>query len=215
MALSMLSKQLNNPRDRSQDAVARLRFALDTLPNALHGLFNPPARARILAELYGALWGSNYSLFLAPNESLQPGVLLSEAQARSTLQPVDEQGPRACQHVFKKGECCFRCKQVSHPVHSISMNLTMSAEIVRWMTAALCVQSASTLQSILDMLSHFASPSSQEGAATVGIQKSGDIRSTVPTIIQTQITAHLAHPNPKTKSSFPLSHQPYATRCQK
>jgi E3 ubiquitin-protein ligase UBR1 len=110
MALSMLSKHLNNPRDRTQDAVGRLRFALETLPNALHGLFNPPARARILAELYGALWGSNYSLFLAPNESLQPGVLLSEAQARSTLQPLDEQGPRACQHVFKKGECCFRCK---------------------------------------------------------------------------------------------------------
>jgi hypothetical protein len=65
------------------------------------------------------------------------------------------------------------------------------------------------------MSSHFASPSSQAGAATVGTQKSGDIRSTVPTIIQTQITPHLAHPSPKTKSSFPLSLQPCATRCQK
>ncbi|CAG7852362.1 E3 ubiquitin-protein ligase ubr1; AltName: Full=N-end-recognizing protein; AltName: Full=N-recognin-1 [Serendipita indica DSM 11827] len=80
------------------------------MPNARHGLFNPPARASILQELYTALWGNNYSLFLARNELLPQGGLLSEAQARSSHKPADDGVSRACQHVFKKGECCFRCK---------------------------------------------------------------------------------------------------------
>jgi E3 ubiquitin-protein ligase UBR1 len=95
-----------------QDPVERLTFALDTMPNALHGLFNPPARARILTELYAALWGSHYSLFLAPNDVLNAGSLLSSAQARSSLTPHNDEESKACQHVFKKGECCFRCKSV-------------------------------------------------------------------------------------------------------
>lgn len=97
-------------RERTQDPVDRLKFALDTLPNTLHGLFNPLARARILSELYGALYGPYHSYFLATRDVPQPGSFLSEAQAKSSLKPADEDGPRACQHVFKKGECCFRCK---------------------------------------------------------------------------------------------------------
>jgi E3 ubiquitin-protein ligase UBR1 len=110
MALSMHSKRAANSRERARDSVERLRFALDTLPNTLHGLFNPPARARILTELYAALFGSNYSLFLAPHDSLPNGTLLSDAQALSSINLPSDDGPRACQHVFKKGECCFRCK---------------------------------------------------------------------------------------------------------
>ena len=110
MTLSMHSKRAVNPRERVHDSIERLRFAFDTLPNTLHGLFNPPARARILAELYTALFGPNYTLFLSPRDSLPPGTLLSEAQALTSVDlPLDD-GPRACQHVFKKGECCFRCK---------------------------------------------------------------------------------------------------------
>jgi E3 ubiquitin-protein ligase UBR1 len=97
-------------RERTQDPVDRLKFALDTFPNTFHGIFNLPARARILSELYGALYGSYYSYFLTTRDVPPPGSLLSEAQAKSSLQPADEDGPRACQHVFKKGECCFRCK---------------------------------------------------------------------------------------------------------
>jgi E3 ubiquitin-protein ligase UBR1 len=110
MALSMHSKRAANSRERVHDPIERLRFALDTLPNTLHGLFNPPARARILAELYAALFGSSYSLFLAPHDNLPNGTLLSDAQALSSINlPLDD-SPKACQHVFKKGECCFRCK---------------------------------------------------------------------------------------------------------
>jgi E3 ubiquitin-protein ligase UBR1 len=112
MTLSKLNKHLGNSKERMQDPVERLTFALDTMPNALHGLFNPPARARILTELYAALWGSHYSLFLAPNDVLNAGSLLSSAQARSSLAPHNDEESKACQHVFKKGECCFRCKSV-------------------------------------------------------------------------------------------------------
>ncbi|KAG8835783.1 hypothetical protein FRC17_001177 [Serendipita sp. 399] len=110
MALSILNKHLGNSRDRSQDATERLRFVLETMPNARHGLFNPQARANILQELYTALWGSHVSLFLARNETLPSGTLLSEAQARSPVKPPIDSVSKACQHVFKKGECCFRCK---------------------------------------------------------------------------------------------------------
>lgn len=110
MALSMHTKRAGGSRERAHDPMERLRFALDTLPNTLHGLFNPPARARILTELYTALFGSNYSLFLGPHDNLPNGTLLSEAQAQSSMKPPVEDGPKACQHVFKKGECCFRCK---------------------------------------------------------------------------------------------------------
>ncbi|KAG8855791.1 hypothetical protein FRB91_001680 [Serendipita sp. 411] len=110
MALSILGKHLGNSRDRGQDSTERLRFVLDTMPNARHGLFNPQARANILQELYGALWGSHMSLFLARNEAPPAGTLLSEAQARSSIKPPIDSVSKACQHVFKKGECCFRCK---------------------------------------------------------------------------------------------------------
>ncbi|KAI0802993.1 hypothetical protein BC629DRAFT_1490697 [Irpex lacteus] len=103
-----------HPRDRpaAQDPLARLRFALDTMPGSRKYVFTPATRAEILSELYDSFWGQYAHLFLPnSNSSLPMHALLSEVQARVGSSKETPVVPgRPCGHLFKKGEACFRCK---------------------------------------------------------------------------------------------------------
>lgn len=105
-----------HPRDRpaAQDPLARLRFALDTMPGSRKYVFTPATRAEILSELYDSFWGQYAHLFLPnSNSSLPMHALLSEVQARVGSSKETPVVPgRPCGHLFKKGEACFRCKCV-------------------------------------------------------------------------------------------------------
>lgn len=104
------------PRDRGgqSNSLARLRFALDTMPGSRKYVFTPSTRAEILAELYDSFWGSYAHLFLPnSNSSLPLNVTLSEVQAKAGNSKEESVAPgRPCGHIFKKGEACFRCKCV-------------------------------------------------------------------------------------------------------
>lgn len=99
-------------RDRSSDPLSRLRFALETMPGSRKYVFTPATRAEILTELYDSFWGSNSHFFLPnSNSSLPLHALLSQVQLNAGI--LKDQPPipgMFCGHIFKKGECCFRCK---------------------------------------------------------------------------------------------------------
>ncbi|KAI0344027.1 hypothetical protein BDW22DRAFT_1372632 [Trametopsis cervina] len=102
-----------HPRDRSSaEPLARLRFALDTMPGSRKYVFTPATRAEILSELYDAFWGPYAHLFLLnSNSSLPLHALLSEVQIRMGASKEALVVPgRPCGTLFKKGEACFRCK---------------------------------------------------------------------------------------------------------
>jgi E3 ubiquitin-protein ligase UBR1 len=80
-------------------------------------VFTPAARAEILTKLYAALMGPNQKYFLPQGVNHVPtGQLLGEYQASVGFPgpgKEDGSGPvegRACSHIFRKGESCYRCK---------------------------------------------------------------------------------------------------------
>lgn len=104
-------------------------------------MFTPGARAEILGKLYSSFLGNHPQLFLSGGDGkVPPHVLLSDYQAElqreasgpgaSAMSSVAGNGTgnntgsgfkekeevvvpgRPCTHIFKKGECCFRCKCV-------------------------------------------------------------------------------------------------------
>ena len=104
----------SSPRDRAADN--RLRSALETMPGTRKYQFTPNVRAEILAELYEAFWGPFSHLFL-PNSTtvLPPGKMLSEVQISQRFNGAGSEDMmtmpgRSCNRIFKKGECCYRCK---------------------------------------------------------------------------------------------------------
>ncbi|KAI0782190.1 hypothetical protein C8Q75DRAFT_727881 [Abortiporus biennis] len=102
-----------HPRDRADSPLARLRFALDTMPGSRKYVFTPATRAEILSELYDAFWGPYSHMFLPnSNSSLPLHCTLSDVQERASTskEPLTTPG-RPCGHIFKKGESCFRCKE--------------------------------------------------------------------------------------------------------
>ena len=101
-----------HPRDRTSDPLARLRFALDTMPGSRKFVFTPATRAEILSELYDSFWGSYAHMFLPhSNSSLPLHAMLSEVQTHATPTKEHPASPgRPCGHIFMKGESCFRCK---------------------------------------------------------------------------------------------------------
>ena len=110
------SKLLNiNNRDRSSDPLSRLRFALETMPGSRKYEFTPLTRTEIITELYDAFWGTHASHFV-PNSSanLPLHTSLHEVQQRQGFGGAGkERKPvpgRACGNIFRKGECCFRCR---------------------------------------------------------------------------------------------------------
>ncbi len=106
-----------NSRERSVDGLARLRYALETMPNSRKSQFNSAARSTILTELYDAFWGSHAHLFLPSAAALGSPLqnLLSEVQKKAGFggngRDNDPVVPgRVCGRVFQKGESCYRCK---------------------------------------------------------------------------------------------------------
>ncbi|VDB86546.1 unnamed protein product [Peniophora sp. CBMAI 1063] len=104
----------SSPRERASDN--RLRSALETMPGTRKYQFTPNVRAEILAELYEAFWGPFSHLFL-PNSmsSLPAGKMLSEIQIAQRFNGAGGDDlmtmpGRSCNRIFKKGECCYRCK---------------------------------------------------------------------------------------------------------
>lgn len=99
-------------RDRSSDPLSRLRFALETMPGSRKYVFTPATRAEILSELYDSFWGPHANQFLPnSNTTLPSHLLLSQVQLNTGV--FKDQAPvpgMFCGHIFKKGECCYRCK---------------------------------------------------------------------------------------------------------
>ncbi|TFY60974.1 hypothetical protein EVJ58_g4798 [Rhodofomes roseus] len=108
----LLSSMHTHPRDRTSDPLARLRFALETMPGSRKYVFTPATRAEILSELYDAFWGPHAHLFLPTTlSSLPPHSTLNEVQSAAGLNKEQPIIPgRPCGYIFKKGEACFRCK---------------------------------------------------------------------------------------------------------
>ncbi|TDL22308.1 hypothetical protein BD410DRAFT_256866 [Rickenella mellea] len=103
------------PRDRATEGIARLRFALETMPGSRKYVFAPSTRAEILSELYDSFWGPYAHMFQpASTASLPMQTLLSEVQIRHAFCGAggEEQSilGRSCGHIFVKGESCYRCK---------------------------------------------------------------------------------------------------------
>lgn len=141
------------------DPLADLRFALEVMPGSRKYVFTPGARAEILAKLYSSFLGNYPQLFLAGGLGKVPQhMLLSEHQASAAsstgvgvIAPGKEKEDaivpgQPCTHIFKKGECCFRCKYVS-PMSPMRQCYLRSFEgTVRWTIAASYAPNAFMLQ---------------------------------------------------------------------
>lgn len=108
-----------NSRDRPVDGLARLRFALETMPTTKKYQFTDATRAEVLTELYNAFWGTYSSYFLpTPKDpTITMESLLSDIQRQAAFggngKDSDPVVPgRVCGRVFQKGEACYRCKYV-------------------------------------------------------------------------------------------------------
>ena len=119
-----------NARERPVDGLARLRYALETMPTSKKGQFTTATRSEILAELYDAFWGANSHFFLpaSNNAALPMQSLLSEVQRKSGFggngRDSDPIVPgRVCGRVFQKGESCYRCKCVLPASYDIPINI--------------------------------------------------------------------------------------------
>ncbi|KAG9098043.1 hypothetical protein FRC06_006890, partial [Ceratobasidium sp. 370] len=126
---------------RPNDPLARLRFALETMPGSRKHVFSNGTRADVLKELYDAMWGVYPHLFVPWGGPLAPDTLLADAQ-REHIPGVDDLPTpgRGCGHIFKRGESCFRCRDcglddstvmcarcfhaTDHTSHNISFSVT-------------------------------------------------------------------------------------------
>lgn len=99
------------PNNNGTDPLARLRFAIETMPGSRKYLFTPSTRIEVLNELYTSLWGGHGSEFSEAYFGVPVGKrmdgLLSEVQgpAPETIVPG-----RPCGRIFKKGDSCYRCR---------------------------------------------------------------------------------------------------------
>ena len=104
----------NMVQDRT-DQLSDLRFSLEIMPGSRKYVFTPTARAEILTKLYVSFMGQYPHLFL-PSAVTQVPVhsLLSEYQVSVSYSGAGKEDPltpgRPCNHIFKKGESCYRCK---------------------------------------------------------------------------------------------------------
>lgn len=102
-------------RDRQADPLARLRFAIETMPGTRKYLFSPSTRLEVLSELYAAFWGPFHDMFL-PNSTGQISGLLSDAQKAVYKLSEEDEPPipgKPCGRIFKKGDSCYRCRCVN------------------------------------------------------------------------------------------------------
>ncbi|KAG8907469.1 hypothetical protein FRB99_004045 [Tulasnella sp. 403] len=101
---------MHSNRDRHADPLARLRFAIETMPGSRKYQFTPSTRLEVLHELYSAFWGPYMDLFLPQSYGALSG-LLSEAQ--KAAYPDHNEFPipgKPCGRIFKKGDSCYRCR---------------------------------------------------------------------------------------------------------
>ena len=103
-------------QDRT-DLLSDLRFSLEIMPGSRKYVFTPAARAEILTKLYVSFMGQYPHLFLPSAVSqVPPHSLLSEYQVSVSYSGAGKEDPltpgRPCNHIFKKGESCYRCKYV-------------------------------------------------------------------------------------------------------
>ncbi|KIO33562.1 hypothetical protein M407DRAFT_231664 [Tulasnella calospora MUT 4182] len=114
-AISMMGRSLlgiHSNRDRHNDPLARLRFAIETMPGSRKYQFTPSTRLEVLNELYSAFWGPYSDLFL-PQSSGPLSGLLSEAQKAAYGYGTGDDTPipgKPCGRIFKKGDSCYRCR---------------------------------------------------------------------------------------------------------
>ncbi|KAG8919827.1 hypothetical protein FRC01_001076 [Tulasnella sp. 417] len=112
-AISMMGRSLlgiHSNRDRHNDPLARLRFAIETMPGSRKYQFTPSTRLEVLNELYSAFWGPYSDLFL-PQSSGPLSGLLSEAQKAASGYGTGDDTPipgKPCGRIFKKGDSCYR-----------------------------------------------------------------------------------------------------------
>ena len=150
------SKLLNiNNRDRSSDPLSRLRFALETMPGSRKYEFTPLTRTEIITELYEAFWGTHATHFVPnPSANLPLHTSLHELQQRQGFGGAGkERKPipgRACGNIFRKGECCFRCRYVTSPasINHLDLDPLQILVIVRGTTAVSFAHGVSTLQTM-------------------------------------------------------------------
>ena len=150
------SKLLNiNNRDRSSDPLSRLRFALETMPGSRKYEFTPLTRTEIITELYEAFWGTHVGHFVPnPSGNLPLHTSLHELQQRQGFGGAGkERKPtpgRACGNIFRKGECCFRCRCVtsSVPINHLDLDPPPIPAIAHGMIAVSFAHGVSTLQAM-------------------------------------------------------------------
>ena len=190
------SKLLNiNNRDRSSDPLSRLRFALETMPGSRKYEFTPMTRTEIITELYDAFWGSHTNLFVSnPSANLPLHTSLYELQHRLGFGGAGkERKPipgRSCGNIFKKGECCFRCRCVAFPSPiNNSFDPSRLPAIARGTTVVFFAQDASTLQIIRATTLASSSLNSPEVAVIAEMLKLGACRLVVPTTLQRRAQA--------------------------
>ena len=99
------------------DLLSDLRFSLEIMPGSRKYVFTPTARAEILTKLYVSFMGQYPHLFLPSAVSQVPiHSLLSEYQCSVSYCGAGKEDPlipgQPCNHIFKKGESCYRCKCV-------------------------------------------------------------------------------------------------------
>lgn len=102
---------MHSTRDRHTDPLARLRFAVETMPGSRKYQFTRSTRLEVLQELYSAFWGPYQDLFLPPSHGPLAG-LLSDAQKESSSGEVDDapNPGKPCGRIFNKGDSCYRCR---------------------------------------------------------------------------------------------------------
>jgi E3 ubiquitin-protein ligase UBR1 len=87
------------------------------MPGSRKYVFTPATRTEIITELYESFWGVHSDFFvLNPSINLPLNSTLHELQYKLGFGNSGKEEKvvpgRACGNIFKKGECCFRCRRV-------------------------------------------------------------------------------------------------------
>lgn len=153
-AFSSIFPNIRRPQPSSlpsqPDQLSDLRFALEVMPGSRKYVFTPGARAEILTKLYSSFLGNYPQLFLEDGAGKVPQhMLLSEHQISTSSRNDSSLVPgRPCTHIFKKGECCFRCKCVDIRCLSIHFTDPLFTETAHWTIVAFSAPDVSMPQII-------------------------------------------------------------------
>jgi E3 ubiquitin-protein ligase UBR1 len=90
------------------DPVELLRSFLDTLADLNDFEWSQDVRDAIFDQTYKTFWGPHSHCFTS--EPIPVGMLLSAHQAITDPQYGADIPGMPCGHMFKKGDCCYKCK---------------------------------------------------------------------------------------------------------